>query len=81
MSDGAAGAAREEAARTGVYLAMMMAAIPVLIWIERVSSSPDAWRLVKMRGALAAEKFCMDSAKGWARWADQARAVYEGARA
>ena len=80
MSD-AAGAAREEAAKTGVYLVMMAAAVPVLIWLERVSSSPDAWRMVKMRAALAAEGFCMDAARNWARWADKARAVYEAARA
>lgn len=81
MSDGAAAAAREEAAKTGVYLAMMAAAVPVLIWLERVSSSPDAWRLVKMRAALSAEAFCMRSAMGWARWADRARALYESERA
>lgn len=76
----AAGAAREEAAKTGTYLVMLAVAIPVLAWIERASSSPDTWRLAKMRAALAAESFCMRSAMGWARLADRARAVYEAAR-
>lgn len=80
MSDGAAGAAREEAARTGTYLAMMALAIPVLVWLERVSSSPDAWRMVKMRAALEAERFCMRSAMGWARLADAAHSLYERER-
>lgn len=82
MSDSTpAGAAREEVARTGTYLAMMALAIPVLVWIERMSSSPDAWRMVKMRAALEAEKFCMQAARNWAALADQARAVYERERA
>lgn len=76
-----AGAAREEAAKTGTYLVMLALAIPVLAWLERQSTQPDAWRLVKMRAALAAERFCMESARNWARLADWAHAVYEGARA
>lgn len=81
MSDhDAAGAAREEAAKTGTYLAMMALAIPLFVWLERKSADPDAWRLLKMRGALAVESFCMESARGWAAAADRARGVYEAAR-
>ena len=82
MSDhNAAGAAREEAARTATYVAVMAVAIPVLVWVERASTNPDTWRTAKMRAALEAEKFCMASAMGWARWADRARAWYEAERA
>lgn len=59
---------------------MMALAIPVLVWLERKAADPDALRLARMRAALAAEAFCMDSARGWARLADRARGVYEAAR-
>lgn len=74
------GAAREEVARTGTYLLMLAAAIPVLAWLERQSTNPDAWRLVKMRAALEAENFCMMAALHWARLADRARLAYERER-
>lgn len=73
--------AREEAARQGVWLVAMAVAIPLLTWIERQATQPDALKTLKMRGALAAERFCMDAARNWAGLADRARAVYEAERA
>lgn len=77
----ALGAAREEAARESVWLVTMAIAIPLLAYIERKATSPDAWRETKMRAALAAERFCMESARNWAHLADRARSWYERERA
>lgn len=84
MSDsepgGAGGAAREEAARQGVWLAAMLVAIPVLAWLERRSTDPDFARAVKMRAAKTAERaFAMAAARAWAG-AEWARRAYEAER-
>lgn len=71
---------RDALAEQGAWLAVMLIAVPLLVWVERWAADPDALRTLKMRAALAAEKFCMDSARGWAGWADKARGVYEAAR-
>lgn len=76
----AAGAAREEAARQGVWLAAMMIALPLLAWLERKSTDPDVMRRWKMRAAREAERFCAASAAGWWRLAERARLVYEAER-
>ena len=73
-------AAREEAARESVWLLAMAVAIPLLAYIERKATNPDALREAKMRAALAAEKFCMEAARNWAGLADRAHAVYERQR-
>ena len=77
----ALGAAKEEAARESVWLLAMAIAIPLFAYLERKATTPDALREAKMRAALAAERFCMDAARGWAGLADRARAVYERQRA
>lgn len=74
---GAAAAAREEAARQTVWLAAMLLAIPVLAWVERKVTSPDALRQLRMQLAREAERFCMDAARGWANLADKAHQAYE----
>lgn len=77
---GPAGAAAEEAARQGVWLAAMVIALPVLAWAERKASDPDALRSLKMRAAKGAERFCARSAAGWWALAERARRAYEGER-
>lgn len=76
----ALGAAREEAARESVWLVAMAIAVPLMAYLERKATSPDAWRETRMRAALAAERFCMDAARNWARLADRARCWYERER-
>jgi hypothetical protein len=72
--------ARNAVIEQTVWLAAMLVAVPVLIWLEKWAASPDALRTLKMRAALQAESFCMASAREWAGLADRARAVYEAAR-
>jgi hypothetical protein len=74
---GAGAAAREEAARQGAWLAVMLVAVPLLIWVERKASDPDAWRTVKMRAAKTAERFCAQTAGEWWALAERARLAYE----
>ena len=62
-SPGAAGAAREEAARQIVALAGGIAFVLAAIVVERWASSPDAWRTAKMRAARAAEGTAMQAAR------------------
>lgn len=69
--------ARDEAVRQAVWLAAMMVAIPVLAWLERKSTDPDAMRLLRMRAAKAAERFCAQSAAGWWQLAERARLAYD----
>ena len=71
---------RDALAEQGAWLAVMLVAVPLLVWVERWAADPDALRTLKMRAALEAERFCMASARNWAGWADKARAVYEAAR-
>lgn len=77
---GAADAAREEAARQVVWLAAMLLAIPLLAWLERKATDPDAMRRAKMWAAKEAERFCATSAWAWWQWAETARRVYESER-
>jgi hypothetical protein len=77
---GAGAAAREEAARQGAWLAVMLVAVPVLVWLERKASDPDAWRTAKMRAAKGAERFCARSAGEWWALAERARVAYERER-
>ena len=78
MSDEDAGAAaRSEAARQVVGVIGMAVTVLVATWVERRSADPDAWRTLRMRGALAAERAAMRAARECARLADAARAVYE----
>ena len=75
-----AGRAREEAAGQAVWIAAMAIAIPLLAWLERKASDPDAWRQVKMRAAKCVERFAAQSAAGWWRLAERARRAYEAER-
>lgn len=62
-SPGAAGAAREEAARQLVGLAGMVAAVLVAVAAEKYATDPDAWRTAKMRAARVVER--VTSHVGW----------------
>jgi hypothetical protein len=73
----AAAAAREEAARQGVWLAAMLIAIPLLAWAERKFTSPDALKTARMRAYREAEKLCAQSARNWWQLAERARQAYE----
>ena len=75
--EGAAGAARSEAARQVVGLIGMALTVLAAAWIERRSADPDAWRTMRMRAALAGERAAMRAAMKCARLADAARAAYE----
>jgi hypothetical protein len=77
----AAGAAREEAAKTLTYLAILLVAIPVIAWVERKSADPAALRELRMRGAKGVERFAQLSAHQWWAVAERARLAYEAERA
>ena len=77
---GAGAAAREEAARQAAWLAIMLVAVPVLVWLERKAADPDALRLAKMRAAKHAERFCATAAGQWWVLAERARVAYEHER-
>jgi hypothetical protein len=74
---GAAAAAREEAARQGVWLAAMLVAIPLLAWAERQFTSADTLKTMRMRAYREAEKFCAQSAREWWQLAERARRAYD----
>jgi hypothetical protein len=74
---GAAAAAREEAARQTVWLAIMLAAIPLLAWAERKFTNPDALKTMRMQAAREAERFCAAAAADWWKLAERARKAYE----
>jgi hypothetical protein len=73
-------AAREEAARQAVWLAMMLLALPLLAWCERKAADPDVMRRAKMYVAKEAERVCARSAWAWWQWAEAARRAYESER-
>lgn len=75
-SPGAAGAAREEAARQVVALVGMAAAVLVAVVVEKWATDPDAYRTAQMRGALAVEHAAMQVARAAAGLATRAREVY-----
>lgn len=81
MSDNpAADAAREEATRQAVEIVMLAVALPVLAWIERKSSQPDALRLLRMRAAKAGERAAATVAGRLWRVAELCRLEYERGR-
>jgi hypothetical protein len=77
QAHGAAAAAREEAARQTVWLAVMLLAIPVLAWAERKFTNPDTLKTMRMQAAREAERFCAAAAADWWRLAERARRAYE----
>lgn len=75
-----AGRAKEEMAGQAVWIVMMAVAIPVLAWIERKATQPDALRELKMRAAKGIERVAARSAAGWWQVAERARCAYEAER-
>lgn len=75
-----AGRAKEEAAGQAVWLAAMVIAIPLLAWLERKATQPDAWRQLKMRAAKGVERFAATTAAEWWKLAERARRAYEAER-
>lgn len=73
----AAGAAREEAARQGVWIVAMLVAIPLLAWAERKATHPDTAREWKMRAARAGERAAAHAAAHAWRAAEWCRKSYE----
>lgn len=74
-------AAKAEGARQAVMIAAMIIAIPVMAWLERKATSPDALRELRMAALKRAERGAAQAAAWcWAR-AEQARAAYETERA
>ena len=73
--------AREELAGQAVWLGAMVVAIPVLAWVERKASDPDAARLLRMRVAKVVERVAATSARNWWLVAERARLAYEAERA
>ena len=73
--------AREELAGQAVWLLAMVVAIPVLAWVERKATDPDAARAMKMRAAKFLERVAATSAANWWRVAEKARLAYEAERA
>jgi len=82
------GAAREEAARQLVALAVTVMTVPLLVWLERAASDPDMARTMRMRAARVAERVAARAAaaatlaagKLWEA-AERARVAYEAERA
>lgn len=72
--------AREELAGQAVWLGMMLVAIPVLAWVERKATDPDAARQLKMRGWKFVERVAATSARNWWVVAERARLAYEAER-
>ena len=69
--------ARDEAARQLVILAAGLAFVGLAAWLERVMSSPDAARTIKMHGAHQAE-VALATLAAWSwRWAERARVAYQ----
>lgn len=62
-SPGAAGAAKEEAARQLVALAGGVAFVAAAVVVERMMSDPDFARTVRMRAARWVERYAMDAAR------------------
>jgi hypothetical protein len=80
-ADGAGSAARAEAARQLVELAATLAAVPLIIWLQRKMGDPDAFRTLRMRLARSAERLCATGAKRLWEAAERARLAYEEERA
>lgn len=79
--DGAAAAARAEAARQLAGLAVTLATVPLVIWLQRKLAEPDAFRTLRMRLARHAERLCATGAKRLWEAAERARLAYEEERA
>lgn len=79
--DGPGAAAAEEAARQGVWLVAMLIAIPLMAWLERKATQPDAMRQLRMRAYKGTERFAAQSAAEWWQLAEWARSRYERERA
>ena len=80
MEDEALAAARAEAARQAVMLAAMLIAVPVIAWLERKATQPDAARELRMRAAKASERaWARLAAWSWRR-AERYRQAYETER-
>lgn len=58
----------------------MVVAIPLLAWLERKATDPDAARLMRMRTAKGVEKFAATTAHAWWQVAERARLAYEAER-
>lgn len=80
MDDDALMAARAEAARQAVMLAAMLIAVPVIAWLERKATQPDAARELRMRAAKAGERLCARAAALAWRRAERYRQAYESDR-
>lgn len=80
-SPGAAGAAREEAARQVIALVGGVVFVVAAVLVERYAGNPDAFRAAKMRAALAVERAAMRAAKAAADIAARAAQVYRAGSA